>query len=317
MSIKRNQLAWPRLVGLVAMHMGCLGLIWVQWSVFCIVAAVAMYLIRAFALTAFYHRYFSHRAFKTSRVAQFAGALVGVLAMQKGPLWWAAHHRHHHKESDEHDDVHSPVAEGFFWSHIGWIVAKRNSDVRNDLIPDWLAFPELKWLEKYSLGIGFAFGICLFAFGQWLDLVAPALRAAGPSLLVWVFFVSTVSLYHATYAVNSIAHLFGSRQFNTNDNSRNNFVVALLTLGEGWHNNHHRYQSSARQGFLWWQIDVTYYVLLLLRNVGLVWDLRPVPQSVLSATNPNGRRQRPLGIRASPSTERDCNMDGLDNWETR
>lgn len=213
--------------------------------------------------------------------------------------------------------MHSPVAEGFFWSHIGWIVAKRRSNVRNDLIPDWLAFPELKWLEKYSLGIGFAFAISLFAFGQWLDRVAPALRADGPSLLVWVFFVSTVSLYHATYAVNSIAHLFGSRQFNTNDNSRNNFCVALLTLGEGWHNNHHRYQSSARQGFLWWQIDVTYYVLLLLRNVGLVWDLRPVPQGVLSATNPSGYRQIPLDIHISPSTERDRNMDGQENWETR
>lgn len=285
-AIGESGIAWPRVFGLVAMHVGCLGVFWVGYSLTTVIAAVAMYLIRAFALTAFYHRYFSHRAFKTSRWFQFVGALVGTMALQKGPLWWSAHHRHHHRESDEVPDVHSPKHFGFLWSHFGWILAERHSDVREDLVRDWLRFPELRMLERFSMLIGLVFVVLVYAIGEALNYAAPTLATDGASLVVWVVFVSTVALYHATYSVNSFAHLFGTRRFVTDDNSRNNLIVALLTLGEGWHNNHHRYQSSARQGFVWWEIDLSYYVLLLFERCGLVWELRPVPEQIMdSATS--------------------------------
>ena len=276
-----NDVAWPRSLGLLGMHLGCLAVIWVGWSATSIAAAVFFYLLRAFALTAFYHRYFSHRAFKTTRWFQFVGGFVGVLAMQKGPLWWAAHHRQHHKETDQELDVHSPVTDSFWWAHVGWITAKQHSSVRDHLIPDWMKFPELRWLDRNSLTVGLVFAVGLFGIGELLASITPQLGTNGPMLLVWVFFVSTVALYHATYAVNSFAHRFGARRFESEDNSRNNLTVALLTLGEGWHNNHHRYQSSARQGFLWWEIDITYYVLVLLAQFRLIWDLRPVPPKLL------------------------------------
>ncbi|MCA9130350.1 MAG: acyl-CoA desaturase [Planctomycetales bacterium] len=284
---KADQVVWTRLIGLIFMHLGCLGLLWVSWSATCIALAIGMYLLRAFALTAFYHRYFSHRAFKTSRWFQFCGALLGLTALQKGPLWWAAHHRHHHRQSDASHDVHSPIAHGFLWAHLGWIVSKSNSNVRLELIKDWLRFPELRWLERNSILVAAIFAGLVYGAGELLSVLAANLSVDGPSLVVWVVFVSTVALYHATYSVNSIAHLFGQRRFPTRDNSRNNLFVALLTLGEGWHNNHHHYQSSARQGFVWWEIDISYYCLLLLAKLGLVWDVRTVPQHVmLSALTP-------------------------------
>ncbi|WP_197452145.1 acyl-CoA desaturase [Rosistilla carotiformis] len=279
--LESEEIAWARLFGLIAMHLGCLGLVWVSWSVFNIAAAIGLYLLRAFALTAFYHRYFAHRAFKTSRPVQFAGALIGLTALQKGPLWWAAHHRHHHRQSDQPDDVHSPIPRGFIWSHFGWILADRSSEVRENLIRDWLRFPELRWLERLSMPIGVAFALLVYVTGEVLNAVAPTLQTSGLSLLIWVFFVSTVALYHATYSVNSFAHIFGRRRFATRDNSRNNLPVALLTLGEGWHNNHHHYQSSARQGFVWWEIDISYYTLWMMSKIGLVWGLRGVPKHIM------------------------------------
>jgi stearoyl-CoA desaturase (delta-9 desaturase) len=263
------------------MHVGCLGVIWVGWSATAVVVAVLLYILRAFALTAFYHRYFSHRAFKTSRWFQFVGGLLGTTAMQKGPLWWAAHHRLHHREADQEGDVHSPNAHSFLWSHVGWIVSKQHSDVREKLIGDWLKFPELRWLDRHSLIVGLAYAVVLYVAGELLAAYLPTLDTSGSMLVVWGFFISTVALYHATYAVNSFSHLFGTRRFETRDNSRNNLVVAILTLGEGWHNNHHRYQSSTRQGFVWWELDVTYYALLVLSKLRLVWELRPVPQHVM------------------------------------
>jgi stearoyl-CoA desaturase (delta-9 desaturase) len=265
------------------MHLGCLGVFWVGWGATALVVAFALYVVRAFGLTGFYHRYFSHRAFKTSRWFQFVGGALGCMALQKGPLWWAAHHREHHRSSDHEGDVHSPHVYSALWAHMGWFLTPRNNQLRSKLVRDWLKFPELRWLDRFAPVVAILFGLALYLSGSMAERFLPALHTNGSQIFVWGFFVSTVLLYHATYSVNSVAHLFGSRRFITSDHSRNNVFVALVTLGEGWHNNHHYYPSAARQGFYWWEIDVTYYILVALEKLGLVWDLRMVPDHVLIA----------------------------------
>lgn len=265
------------------MHLGCLGVFWTGGSLIAIGLAIAFYLIRAFGLTAFYHRYFAHRTFRTSRWFQFVGATAGCLALQKGPLWWAAHHREHHRRSDREGDVHSPHVSGILWSHLGWFLTTRNGPLQSTFVRDWLKFRELRVLDRFAPYVAMGYGAILYFVGEGLNAVWPGLNTNGLQLVVWCFFLSTVALYHATYSVNSLAHLIGTRRFATADRSRNNFVIALLTLGEGWHNNHHHYPSAARQGFYWWEIDVTYYALLTLERLGLIWNIRAVPEHVYRA----------------------------------
>ncbi len=279
-----------RLVALIFMHLGCLAAFWTGWSWTAVALAGLLYVARAFGLTAFYHRYFSHRAFKTSRWFQFIGASLGCIALQKGPLWWAAHHREHHRSSDHEGDVHSPHVYSFLWAHMGWFLTPENNRTRSELVHDWMRFPELRWLDRFSPIVAILYGATLFLIGECMAHWLPALNTTGPMLFVWGFFVSTVLLYHATYSVNSFAHLFGSRRYTTKDQSRNNLIVAILTLGEGWHNNHHRYPASARQGFFWWEVDATYYTLRLLQALGLVWGLKPVPERLLEAQPTSGEQ---------------------------
>jgi len=269
-----NRIDWLRVVPFVAMHLGCLAVLWVGWSPFAVGLAVALYFIRMFAITAFYHRYFSHRAFRTGRIAQFLFAVLGAAAVQRGPLWWAAHHRHHHAHADEQGDVHSP-RQGFFWSHIGWFLTTANFKTREGRVPDLMRFPELRFLDRYDALVPLLLAVALLALGTLLNRTAPQLGTSGWQLLVWGFCISTVALYHLTFTVNSLAHRFGTRRFHTSDDSRNNWLIALVTLGEGWHNNHHHCPSAARQGFRWWEVDVTYYLLRVLALAGLIWDLRP------------------------------------------
>jgi stearoyl-CoA desaturase (delta-9 desaturase) len=233
-----------------------------------------------FAITGFYHRYFSHRSFRTSRAAQFAFALLGASAVQRGPIWWAAHHRHHHAYSDRPEDVHSPVQRGFLWSHMGWFLSRRHFQPPLDRVRDLLRFPELRWLDRFDIVVPIALALALFASGAALERLAPGLGTSAWQLLVWGFFVSTVACYHGTYTINSLCHVWGRRRYATRDNSRNNAILALVTLGEGWHNNHHHYPMSVRQGFYWWEVDITYYLLRLLAALGIVWDLKPVPGAV-------------------------------------
>lgn len=280
---RRDKPDWMRLVALVLMHAGCLAVFWVGWSWIAVSLAALFYILRAFGLTGFYHRYFSHRAFKTSRWFQFVGALLGSLALQKGPLWWAAHHREHHRSSDREGDVHSPHVHGVVWAHMGWFLTPRNNELRAGLVRDWMKFPELRWLDRCAPFVAVLFAAIIYGLGEFLHVVAPGLATDGPQLVVWCYFISTVALYHATYSVNSLAHLYGSRRFSTADDSRNNAFVALVTLGEGWHNNHHHYPSAARQGFYPWEFDPTYYLLMGLERLGLVWDLRGVPAQVLES----------------------------------
>jgi stearoyl-CoA desaturase (delta-9 desaturase) len=268
------------MIPFLGLHVGCLGVIWVGWSWIAVGTAAALYFLRMFAITAFYHRYFSHRTFKTSRVAQLLFAVLGNLAVQRGPLWWAAHHRHHHLHSDEEEDVHSPHQHGLYWSHCGWITSRANFPTRRQFVKDLVQFPELRFLDRFDSLIPILLAVFLYFLGYGLDRYWPEMGTSGTQMLVWAFFISTVVLFHGTFLINSLAHMIGKQRFDTNDESRNSLVLALITLGEGWHNNHHRFPSSVRQGLYWWEVDVTYYLLLCLARLGVIWDLRGVSERV-------------------------------------
>jgi stearoyl-CoA desaturase (delta-9 desaturase) len=274
---------WLRTAPFVLLHLSCFAVIWVGWSPFALVFALALYWLRMFAITGFYHRYFSHKAYKTSRPAQFLFALLGASAAQRGPLWWASMHRHHHIHSDTPDDAHSPGQHGFFWSHMGWFLSDSCFATRSERVMDLAGFAELRFLDRFDALVPLLLALGVYGFGEYLAASRPGFATNGLQLLVWGFAISTVALYHATFSVNSLAHHWGRRRYDTRDHSRNNVLIALLTLGEGWHNNHHHYPGSARQGFYWWEIDVTYYGLKLLERAGLIRDLRGVPGQVRSA----------------------------------
>jgi stearoyl-CoA desaturase (delta-9 desaturase) len=233
-----------------------------------VVLAFATFAVRMFFITAGYHRYYSHRSYRLGRVAQFVMAFGGTMAAQKGPLWWAAHHRNHHQFADTERDTHSPQ-KGFWWSHVGWILCDKFGKSRHDKIRDFAKYPELRFLDKNDWIGPWTLGVLCYLIGGWSGLLIG-------------FFASTVVLWHVTFTVNSVAHVFGRRVYDTPDTSRNSLLVAIATGGEGWHNNHHRYPFAARQGFRWWQIDTTYYVLRALSFVGIVRDLRPVPKDVVA-----------------------------------
>ncbi|AND67693.1 hypothetical protein ATSB10_02390 [Dyella thiooxydans] len=272
-----DRIDWTRVLPFIGMHLACVAVIWVGFSWFAFWVALGLYALRMFAVTAFYHRYFSHRAFKTSRVVQFVFAVIGASAVQRGPLWWAAHHRNHHRHADTPADVHSPVQHGFLRSHMGWFMTRSGFRTDWSKIPDLVKYPELRLLDRFDLLVPVALAVGLFFWGRWLGVAHPELGTSGPQLLVWGFFVSTIVLFHVTVTINSLAHRFGSRRFETRDNSRNNWMLALLTFGEGWHNNHHFFPGSARQGFRWWEVDLTFYLLRTLSLFGVVRGLKAVP----------------------------------------
>jgi stearoyl-CoA desaturase (delta-9 desaturase) len=278
-----NRIDWLRAAPFIALHLACLAVIWVGWSPFAVLFAILLYVLRMFAITGFYHRYFSHKTFRTSRPLQFLFAVAGGTAVQRGPLWWASQHRHHHATSEQAEDAHSPVQHGFFWSHMGWFLSDAHFATRNERVKELAQYPELRFLDRFDVVVPFFFALAIFGLGEWLAYAAPQLGTDGWQLLVWGFVISTVALYHATFSVNSLAHTWGSRRYKTSDQSRNNLLIALLTLGEGWHNNHHHYPGSARQGFYWWEIDPTWYGLRLLAACGLIWDIRDIPPNMREA----------------------------------
>lgn len=280
-SQKRMEL--DRAVPFAFLHL-CCGLVFLSGaSGAALVVCATSYFVRMFAITAFYHRYFSHRTFNTSRFAQFCFAFLGATAVQRGPLWWAAHHRDHHKFSDKSGDVHSPVQESFFWSHMGWILSSANMPTNYSRVPDFNRFPELRFINRFDWAPPVIYAVMLLEVGNYISVSYPSLHTSGFQFVVWGFFVSTVLLFHATASINSFAHKFGTQRFDTGDASRNNFVLAILTLGEGWHNNHHFYPGSVRQGLRWYEIDISYMILRVLEMLGVVRDLRSVPQNVLVA----------------------------------
>jgi stearoyl-CoA desaturase (delta-9 desaturase) len=243
-----------------------LGLVLFGLSVKTVVLCLTLYFVRMWFITAGFHRYFAHRSYKTSRWFQFVLAFGGTSAAQKGPLWWAGHHRNHHRDSDTELDIHSPLR-GFWWSHVGWILCDKYSATPTDRIKDFARYPELRFLDKQNWLPPWILGVASFLIAGWAGLTVG-------------FFLSTVLLWHNTFFVNSVAHVFGRRRYATEDTSRNNALIAISTMGEGWHNNHHHYQASARQGFFWWEVDVTYYGLVALSWIGVVRDIKAPSRAV-------------------------------------
>lgn len=263
-----DDIIYPSAIPFILVHLGCFAAIWtgVTWQA--LVICVTLYWLRIFAIGAGYHRYFSHRAYSTSRVFQFVLAFMSQTTTQKSVIWWASKHRHHHLHSDTSHDVHSPRHHGFIYSHLGWIFSRKHDAPDLAKVSDLTRYPELMWLHKFEvLPAVLLAGLC-FLLAGWSGLVVG-------------FLWSTVLVYHATFCINSLAHVRGSKRYVTGDDSRNNWLLAVFTMGEGWHNNHHAYQSSVRQGFKWWEIDPTYYLLWALSWVGLVWDLKSPPEQVL------------------------------------
>ena len=272
-----DDIVYPSAIPFLLVHLAVLGVLWsgVTWTAAAL--CIALYLVRMFAVTAGFHRYFSHRSYDTSRAFQFALAFLAQTSLQKGVLWWAAKHRHHHRYSDTVEDVHSPGLHGFLFAHVGWIFAARRGKADYDLVRDLSAYPELAWLDRHPHVPGVLLGVGCFLLAGW------------PGLFVG-FFLSTAILFHGTFAINSLAHCFGRQRYLTGDDSRNNWWLALITLGEGWHNNHHYYQISTRQGFHWYEVDVTYYALKALSWIGLVWNLHAPPEEVLRGERRLSRR---------------------------
>ena len=230
----------------------------------------ASHFIRAIGLTLAYHRYFAHRAFQMNRGARFFWAFVGTCAMQKGPIWWAGHHVNHHKFADREGDPHSPMVSGVYYAHIGWFLNDTRHDVleaNNPVVRDFSRAPEIRFLDRFHFVPPLVLGVVLYAIG-------------GLPWLVWGFCLPTMTLSHATFAINTVNHMFGSRRFDTIDESRNNAFTAFFAVGEGWHNNHHRYQRAARNGFYWWEFDPTWYIIRAMAAVGLVWDVKTVPRRI-------------------------------------
>ena len=258
----------PRVLPFITVHLACLAILWVDVQPIDWIICGALYVIRMFGITAGFHRYFSHRSFKTSRVFQFFLAFLGQSSAQRGVLWWASTHRHHHKHSDTEQDVHSPVQHGFWYSHVLWVFSKQVRTADYSLIKDFQKYPELVWLEKWEHLPPFLLAVLVWAVAGWSGLVVG-------------FFVSTVLLFHGTFTINSLSHVIGKQPYVTGDSSRNNLFLAIITLGEGWHNNHHHFPSATPQGFHWWQIDVTYYILKALSVFRIVWDLRLPPAHVV------------------------------------
>ena len=274
---EHSDIVYPSAIPFVLVHLACFAAIWtgVTWQ--SVVLCIALYWGRIFSIGAGYHRYFSHRAYSTSRVFQFILAVACQSTLQKSILWWAAKHRHHHLHSDTEDDVHSPRHTGFWYSHMGWIFASRHDTCDLVKIADFAKYPELMWLHRHERWPAYALAVLCFLIAGW------------PGLVVG-FFWSTCLVFHGTFCINSLAHVSGTKRYVTGDDSRNNWLLAIFTMGEGWHNNHHACQSSVRQGFRWWECDPTFHLLTLLSWVGIVWDLKTPPVAVL-------RNEQRLGSR--------------------
>ncbi|MGO4573340.1 acyl-CoA desaturase [Microvirga sp. 2TAF3] len=272
-----DDIVYPQTIPFILVHLACFAAIWTSVTWEAVTIAASLYWLRMFGITAGYHRYFSHRSYATSRVFQFILACLAQSSAQKSVLWWAAKHRHHHLFSDTEHDVHSPRHTGFLFAHAGWIFARKHDTVDLVKVGDFTRYPELMWLHRYELVPAAVLAVITFLIAGW------------PGLVVG-FFWSTVAVYHATFCINSLAHVRGSKRYVTGDDSRNNWLLAFFTMGEGWHNNHHAYQASVRQGFRWWEIDPTFYILKALSWVGVVWDLKSPPEAVLKNEQKLGSR---------------------------
>jgi stearoyl-CoA desaturase (delta-9 desaturase) len=271
-----DDIVYPGAIPFILVHLLCFAVFVTGITSQALWICLILFVVRMFGVSAGYHRYFSHRAFKTSRVGQFVLAWIAQSSAQRGVLWWSARHRHHHKYSDTEDDVHSPRQRGFLYAHVGWVFTRQDDQAARDAVPDLTSYPELRWLSKYQYLPATVLGVATWLIAGWSGLIVG-------------FFWSTVLVYHVTFMINSLAHVHGKQRYVTGDDSRNNWWLAVLTLGEGWHNNHHAYMASTRQGFRWWEIDMTYYVLKGLSWLHIVWDLNEPPAAIVNNTKPLAR----------------------------
>ena len=259
---------------MLGFHLACLGVFVVGYSHAALVAAILMFGLRGLGVTTGFHRLLAHRSFKTGRVTQFVLALFGSMAIQGGPLWWVSHHRSHHANTDTDLDIHSPATKGFWKAHIGWMMTHGAFNENGANSRDLHKYPELKFLQRYYFWIIPGQILMIYVLGVWASNAFPSWDSSGLQILIWGFFISTVFTWHVTFMVNSVCHRWGTRPYDTGDDSTNNILIGILWFGEGWHNNHHRFPFSARHGIKWWQIDTTWYLLRLLSAIGLVSDLK-------------------------------------------
>jgi len=259
----RRGINWIFAIALAGFHLGALAaLFYFRWSALVVFAAMWV-LAQNVGIAMGYHRLLTHRGYATPKWLEYCIATFGTLALQGGPIYWVAIHRMHHRYTDKPGDPHSP-RDGKWWSHMGWIM---NGTLRNETkalkqyAPDLSREPFYLWLNKYHWLPLTVVGLSLLAFGGW------------PWILWGAFLPVTIGL-HVTWLVNSVTHLWGRRRFATRDDSRNNLWVALLTGGEGWHNNHHAFPVSARHGLAWYEVDVNYYGICLLKWLGLARHIK-------------------------------------------
>ncbi len=264
---RTDRIDWLHSIPMILVHLAPLLAFWTGTHAIDWIMCFVLYFARMFFLTAGFHRYFAHRSYKLGRVMQFVMAFGGGTCAQKGVLWWAAHHRDHHAHSDTELDVHSPIR-GIWWSHALWFLSGAHKETKFDRVEDLATYPELRWLNRWWIVPPTMLGLACLIFG-------------GTSMLLIGFVLSTVFLYHGTFTINSLAHIWGSRRYDTADDSRNNPALAIITMGEGWHNNHHHAQWSARQGHRWWEIDMSWYILKVLSWIRLVRKLKPPSPKIL------------------------------------
>ncbi len=263
-------------------------LLWgVAFSWIYLALLVGMYLATAVGITVGYHRLFTHRSFQTSRPVAAVLAALGSMAVEGAVLQWVAMHRRHHQHSDRHDDPHSPhthgtglwgVVRGMWHSHMGWLfrphprgLARYVGDLRRDPLVRWMSRLFPLWV---LLGLLIPAALCGLITGTWTGVLLG---------FIWGGLVRVFLVHHVTWSINSVCHIWGTRPFRNHDESRNNVLFGILALGEGWHNNHHAFPTSARHGLRWWQLDVSYLIIRGMALVGLARDVRvPTPERVAS-----------------------------------
>ncbi len=245
-------------------HVGAVAALWFTSWTNVIVALALHWLAVGLGISLGYHRLHTHRGYKTSRAFEYFLAICGTLTLEGGPIFWVATHRVHHQHSDHDGDPHTPH-DGGFWAHVGWILfghtRHNNTVLMSKYAPDLGADPFYRWLNSYHYVPLILLGIVLLAVGGW-------------GMVLWGIALRVTVGLHATWLVNSATHMWGSRRFPTRDDSKNSWWVALLTFGEGWHNNHHAHPVSARHGLAWYEFDVSWITLKALRALGVVRELK-------------------------------------------
>jgi len=267
----RRGINWFLVIALVSFHLGAVAaLFFFHWSAL-IVFATIWILAQNVGIAMGYHRLLTHRGYATPKWLEYCIAICGALALQGGPIYWVAVHRMHHKYTDKPGDPHSP-RDGKWWSHMGWIMnatLRDETEALKQYAPDLSRQPFYRWLNRLHWVPLTVVGLSLFAFGGW-------------SWLLWGAFLPVTIGLHVTWMVNSVTHLWGRRRFSTSDDSRNNLWVALLTGGEGWHNNHHANPVSARHGLAWYEVDFNYFAIRLLKILGLAKHVKTASLKVTS-----------------------------------